>query len=117
MTCPICKKSGARRSHRQTVTDHVISIFGVYPWRCHECHARFHSRLMPLSFMFRAHCPHCGNLEVRRISPDFVNTPLGGIWRLLQIPALRCDPCRHKYFSVLPLRDADESYYNTSSAD
>ena len=39
MTCPICKKSGARRSHRQTVADHVLSILGVYPWRCQECHA------------------------------------------------------------------------------
>jgi hypothetical protein len=94
-----------------------MGILGVYPWRCQHCHSRFYSRLMPLSFMFRAHCPHCGNLEVRRISPEFVNTPLGGVWRRLNIPALRCDPCRHKYFSILPVRESAEPFYNTSPAD
>jgi uncharacterized protein with PIN domain len=72
---------------------------------------------MPLSFLFRAHCPHCGNLELRRISPEFVDTSMAKLWRLMRIPALRCDPCRHKYFSVLPVRESDARFYNTSSAN
>jgi len=67
--------------------------------------------------MFRAHCPFCGNLGLRRISPDFVGSPLAGVWRFLNVPALRCDPCRYKYFSILPLREDQESLYNISSAD
>jgi hypothetical protein len=117
MICPICKKIGARRSHRQTIADHMISIFGVYPWRCQNCQSRFHSRLFPLSILFRAHCPFCGNLELRRISPDFVDTPLAVVWRTLNIPAFRCDPCRHKYFSVLPLRGTEDQAFTPSSAD
>jgi C4-type Zn-finger protein len=72
---------------------------------------------MPFSHLFRAHCPFCGNLELRRISPDFVDRPFAGLWRVLNIPALRCDPCRHKYFSVLPLRATDDRALTPSSAD
>ena len=93
-----------------------MSIFGVYPWRCTECHARFHSRLMPLSYSFRAHCPFCGNLELKRISPEFVESPFRIFWKVLGVPAFRCDPCRYKYFSVLPLRETEEQVYTTSSA-
>jgi hypothetical protein len=117
MICPICQKTDVRRSRRQTIADHMMSIFGVYPWRCVSCQARFHSRAMPLGHLIRAHCPFCGNLELRRISPDLVTAPFSGVWRLFKIPAFRCDPCRHKYFSVLPMREAEESVYTSSSAD
>jgi|SRR5450432_70353 hypothetical protein len=117
MICPICKKTEVRRSHRQTVADHLLAFLGVYPWRCQSCQSRFHSRLMPLGHFFRAHCPYCGNLELRRISPDFVGAPFAVVWRALNIPAFRCDPCRHKYFSILPMRETEDSFYTPSSAD
>jgi hypothetical protein len=81
----------------------------VYPWRCQGCNARFHARLMPLSHAFHAHCPICGNLHLKRISPDYVNSLTSSLWRLLRIPAFRCEPCRYKYFSILPVyREANE---------
>jgi hypothetical protein len=49
-----------------------------------------------------AHCPICGNLALKRISPEHVDAVFGFVWRNLRIPAFRCEPCRHKYFSVLP---------------
>jgi len=76
MTCPICKEHGARRSRRQSVADYALSAFGDYPWRCRACHTRFHARLMPLSDTFHAHCPVCGNLELKRISPEHVHSAL-----------------------------------------
>jgi hypothetical protein len=30
--------------------------------------------------------------------------PTAFLWRLLHVPAYRCEPCRHKYFSILPLQ-------------
>jgi C4-type Zn-finger protein len=104
MTCPICKSRDARRSRRQDATDYLLSVAGVYPWRCQSCHGRFHGRLMPLSDSLRAHCPVCRNVEVKRIAAEHVVTPLGFVWRFLRIPAYRCEPCRHKYFSLRPLR-------------
>jgi len=104
MTCPICKEKSVRRSRRQSVGDYVLSVLGVYPWRCRGCHTRFHARLMPVSDTFHAHCPICGNLALQRISPEHVHDALGFVWRLLGVPALRCEPCRYKYFSLLPLR-------------
>jgi hypothetical protein len=102
MTCPMCKGAEARRSRRQTTTDYLLSCVGVYPWRCRDCHARFYARLMPLSDSLRAHCPICGNMELKRIAPEHVDAAMGFVWRWLQIPAYRCEPCRHKYFSLLP---------------
>ena len=51
-----------------------------------------------------AHCSICGNLDLQRISPGHVPGATSIIGRLLGLPALRCAPCRHKFFSVRPLR-------------
>jgi len=74
---------------------------------------------MPLSDTFHAHCPICGNLELKRISPEHVNSPLRFLWRLLRVPAFRCEPCRYKYFSILPIRELEpeEEAAHVSSAD
>jgi len=111
MTCPICKQLNARRSKRQTAMDYIMSMAGVYPWRCRDCHARFYARQMPLNEVLRAHCPKCGNLDLQKISPEYVDAPFAVIWRVLRIPSYRCEPCRHKYFSILPpSRHAEDSY-------
>jgi len=72
---------------------------------------------MSLSDSFHAHCPICGNPALKRISSEHVNSLFGFIWRNLHIPAFRCEPCRHKYFSVLPLRHAAERQVGLSSGD
>ena len=74
---------------------------------------------MPLSDTFHAHCPICGNLDLKRISPEHVHSPLGIIWGLLGVPALRCEPCRYKYFSILPQRELEtgDEAARASSAD
>jgi C4-type Zn-finger protein len=74
---------------------------------------------MPLGHTFHAHCPICGNLELQRISPEHVHSSLGILWRLLGVRALRCEPCRYKYFSILPLREIEpeEARVRASSAD
>jgi len=108
MICPICKHDGARRSRRQNPVDYVFSVISVYPWRCQSCKARFHARPMPLSHTFHAHCAICGNIDLKRISGDYVETISAFVWRTLRIPAFRCDPCRHKFFSILPMYEVEE---------
>jgi hypothetical protein len=122
MNCPLCKHSGARRSRRQTIADYAVSALGLYPWRCRECHQRFHARLMPLSDALHAHCSFCGNLELQRISAEYVEGTFAFLWRFLGVPSFRCEPCRHKYFSVLPLREfpdrrREDNGLTTHSAD
>jgi len=60
---------------------------------------------MSLSEGLHAHCPICGNQELKRIAPEHVGALLGGVWAALRVPAYRCEPCRHKYFSILPYRN------------
>jgi hypothetical protein len=72
---------------------------------------------MPLSASLHAHCPICGNPALKRISPEHVDSPFRFLWRQLHIPAFRCEPCRHKYFSILPLRHAAERQAELSSGD
>jgi C4-type Zn-finger protein len=117
MNCPICKHVAARRSRRQSTADYILSAVGVYPWRCKSCRGRFHARLMPLSNSLHAHCPLCGNLALKRISPEHVDCLFGFVWRNLRIPAFRCEPCRHKYFSILPLHHRVEREAEVSSGD
>jgi transposase-like protein len=109
MTCPICRSKDARRSRRQYAADYILSLFGVYPWRCNDCHGRFHARMMSLGQSLRTHCPICGNQEVKRIASDRVSAPLSFVWRFMRLPAYRCEPCRYKYFSIRPRRSEKES--------
>lgn len=72
---------------------------------------------MPLSQSLRAHCPICGNLDLKRISPDHVATPFSFLWRFLGVPAYRCEPCRHKYFSMRRQQHRPDELGQFSSAD
>jgi len=86
------------------VQDFLFSAAGVLPWRCEACQTRFRARLLPLRTWFYAHCANCGNLELQRISADRVPGAAATFGRILRLRALRCEPCRHKFFSVRPLR-------------
>jgi hypothetical protein len=86
------------------VLDYLFSLAGILPWRCGSCGTRFHARLMPFRTFFYAHCGICGNLELQRISAERVPGFTAILGRILGLPALRCEPCRHNCFSVRPLR-------------
>jgi uncharacterized protein with PIN domain len=72
---------------------------------------------MTLSDTLHAHCPICGNHELKRISAEHVSGAFAFLWRWLSVPAYRCEPCRHKYFSVLPYRTRERELAQMSSAD
>lgn len=117
MNCPVCKSKDARRSRRQYTADYLFSVVGVYPWRCRKCDARFHARLMTLTELLHAHCPVCGNPDLKRIAAEHVNGPFSFLWRWMSIPAYRCEPCRHKYFSILPYRAKEQELVEVPSSD
>jgi hypothetical protein len=104
MTCPACRHVECRRSRRRTTKDHLLSIIGLLPWRCSGCELRFYALAVPVSLYFHAHCSLCGNFELQKISAEHVRGHASFIGRMLHLPALRCDRCRHKFFSVRPLR-------------
>jgi C4-type Zn-finger protein len=117
MVCPVCKSKDARRSRRQYTVDYAFSVIGVYPWRCRKCETRFHARLMTFSELVRAHCPICGNAALKRISGEHVSSTFSFLWRKLAIPAYRCEPCRHKYFSIRPYREGQSELVHSTQAD
>jgi hypothetical protein len=116
ISCPLCHSSNSRRSKRRSVRDYLFSVTGVLPWRCESCETRFHARALPLRAFFYAHCGICGNLELQRIAAARVPGVTAILGRILGLPALRCEPCRHKFFSVRPLR-RDERSAATASSD
>ena len=83
--------------------DYLFGFVGVLPWRCGACEVRFYARAVPVRHHLHAHCGICGNLELQRISGEHVPGMSSIFWRVLRIPALRCEPCRHKFFTVRPL--------------
>jgi hypothetical protein len=68
------------------------------------CETRFYARAITLGDALRAHCPICGNPDLKRIAAEHVEGTFAFVWRGLSIPAYRCEPCRYKYFSILPFR-------------
>ena len=116
MICPFCNSADCRRSRRRTPLDYCASAIGYVPWRCSLCSKRFRSRATPFSNLFAAHCAICGNLEVKRIASDHAESFGAPLWRTLGIPAFRCVPCRHKFFSIMPLsKEAEDSEYKIAS--
>jgi len=102
--CPSCHSCACRRSRRRGIEDFVYAVVGLIPWRCSQCERRFRARPVPLNHWKYAHCSICGNLDLKRISPEHVPGTFGGVGRLLGLPSLRCEPCRHKFFSLRPLK-------------
>jgi len=74
------------------------------PWRCRVCELRFFAWSVALPFLGYAHCRRCGNLDLQRVSRDHVEGWHAWLFRLAHIPAYRCAPCRHRFFSVLAHR-------------
>jgi C4-type Zn-finger protein len=116
MICPACSSAECRRSRRRTRFDYVASVLGYIPWRCSRCSKRFRSRATPFANLLSAHCSICGNIELKRISPELAEGFGAPLWRSLSVPAFRCIPCRHKFFSVLPLsKQVQDSEYKIAS--
>ncbi len=42
MLCPGCNTDRARRSHRRGVKEHLLGLFGRFPYRCRQCQLRFY---------------------------------------------------------------------------
>jgi|ERR1051326_1338597 transposase-like protein len=42
--CPRCDGGNVHRSSRRGIREHTISMFSLYPYRCHDCDQRFYVR-------------------------------------------------------------------------
>jgi len=105
MICPQCRSGQCVRSRRCTIFDGIGTVAGLRPWRCVTCDFRFYGRRVALRFCGYAHCPRCGNFDLLPISSQRVDRgPVRAVQRFLGVPAYRCDPCRRRFFSMLPLR-------------
>jgi hypothetical protein len=82
--------------------DYLFSSADILPWRCEACESRFHARPVPFRISLYAHCSICGSADLQRIAPEHVPGWSAFLGRLLGLPSLRCDPCRHKFFSLRP---------------
>jgi hypothetical protein len=104
MTCPACQSENIRRSRRRSALEFLFGITGFLPWRCQACETRFRARTFPIRDIVYAHCSTCSNFALKRISPEHVTGLFSPVGRTLGLPALRCEPCRQKFFSIRPLK-------------
>lgn len=105
MICPQCRSADCFRSHRGGVADFFGTLIYLRPWRCHGCDKRFYAWVVATAFARYAHCPRCGNFDLQHITRDRVDQgTFLFLKRFFGVPAYRCDPCRQKFFSVLPHR-------------
>src|SRR5271168_5289726 len=108
MNCPACQAAACRRSRRRSVSEYLFSAVGVIPWRCTNCETRFHARAIPLRHLLYTRCSICGNLELQRIATGKVLGITSVVGRWLRLPAARCVPCRHNFFSLRPILPAEQ---------
>jgi len=101
MICPACSSAECRRSRRRTLFDYLASVLGYIPWRCSRCSKRFRSRATPFANLLSAHCSICGNIEVKRISPELAEG-LALRSGVLSASPLPLHSCRHKFFPFCP---------------
>ncbi|MGH9718416.1 MAG: hypothetical protein ACRD4R_17035 [Candidatus Acidiferrales bacterium] len=105
MICPQCRSGDCFRSRRTSVADSLLRAFGLLPWRCHTCDKRFYAARVAWPFLRFAHCPRCGNFDLEHIPRNRVEQGTFVIAkRFFAFPAYRCDPCRQRFFSILPPR-------------
>lgn len=88
---------------------------GTNPWRCVHCEKRFYARSTKLRNVKYARCGICGNLELQKIAPEYVSGPLALLARIIGLPALRCEPCRHKFFAMRPVLKEGSRYSHSSA--
>lgn len=86
------------------------------PWRCQACDLRFYAWTVAVPFVRYVHCPRCGNFDLQKVSRERVGPGvLNIVKRYLGFPAYRCDPCRQKFFSLLPYRRIVPSMLSAAS--
>jgi phage FluMu protein Com len=101
MICPQCRSVDCFRSHRDGALDFVNTMSGLRPWRCHACDKRFYAWRVATRYQAYAHCPRCGNFDLEHISRERVEDgTMITLKRWLGFRAYRCDPCRHRFFSI-----------------
>src|SRR4051794_32000161 len=103
MVCPACNNQRCHRARRTRTADYAMRIVNERPWRCDVCGHRFYARVVALRLVSWAHCSRCGNFDLQRISREYVLGAFAWLPRLAKMPALRCEPCRHRFFSLRPL--------------
>jgi hypothetical protein len=103
--CPRCYSERCRRSKRRSVKDYLVGLTGLRPWRCSSCGLRYFAGVVAAAFALTAHCRLCGNFDIQRISRKYVGGRTAWLFRLACVPAYRCPPCRHHFFSTLPRRN------------
>jgi predicted RNA-binding Zn-ribbon protein involved in translation (DUF1610 family) len=105
MICPQCRSADCFRSHRDGFVDFVFTMAKLKPWRCHTCDRRFYGHRVAVPFVRFVHCPKCGNFDLERISRERVEAgSFLFLKRHLGFRAYRCNPCRQRFFSILPFR-------------
>lgn len=106
MHCPSCGQKTAIRAHRSHLGEYLISLIGIFPYYCNNCHIGFHrfrSRVPRPHIERWAHCPNCGFTGINRVSKDRVPRRCRNYWcRIIGVPSYRCPECRTKFFSIRP---------------
>jgi uncharacterized protein with PIN domain len=45
LICQRCHEPLERISRNGVLERRILSAFGIYPWRCHDCHVTFYRRM------------------------------------------------------------------------
>lgn len=103
LTCESCGGRDVRRARSQSVGERILMLFGIYPFRCRDCKARFRLSVWLLSKLQYAKCPKCLRFELTTWSRKYYRA---GLWPSLLVTfgaqKYRCSACRCNFVSFRP---------------
>lgn len=103
--CPNCCSTSVRMAHACGLFEHLLTWLGRFPFRCHDCSARYLDWPIRLRDVSYAKCPRCFRMDLTTWDPkDYRTSMWQDLTLLLGGSHWRCEPCRCNFVSVRPRR-------------
>ena len=100
VACPQCGSKQLRLSHRRGFSQRLLSIAGIFPFRCRQCDHRFTAPIWSFSGIRYARCPKCYRMELSTWSEQYYRPPWLTVTKLrLGATPYRCEYCRCNFAS------------------
>ena len=103
LTCAHCGGRDVRRARLQSWTERILTLAGIYPFRCRDCQTRFRLSIWLLSKLQYAKCPKCLRVELSTWSRKYYRA---GLWASFLVTfgaqKYRCTACRCNFVSFRP---------------
>jgi len=105
-SCPCCRSRKVRKSHRRSLYERILTLFGYDVLRCMDCDIRFRAHVLMPDALPYAKCPRCYRTDLSIWDPKYYRSSfLANLKILLGGNRWRCEACRCNFVSFRPRKE------------